>query len=354
MTAMSFYSGNPVTNPNAFLTTRHYERFIFDTAGIFHEALWSTLRIGLITTVISLLIGYPLAHWMARMQSRLGHALVLMAVIAPMLTGIVVPTGGELSVLGHVPWKERRQLARKIGVVFGQRPQLLWDIPVRETFSLLKTMYDIPDAVFQVTYGEAVKRLELGKLLGVPVRQLSLGQRMRCDLAAALLHAPEIAFLDEPTIGLDVSVKEQVREFIVDMQSRFGTTLLITTHDLKDITETCERLLLLDRGKLLFDGSLKEFERRFASKRRIVAELERAAPSELARELLQELERLGGTLKEWAPHRVTVEYEREGVAPGLTHLILSRLAVADIVLEKADIESIVTGIYRRHAPASAP
>jgi ABC-2 type transport system ATP-binding protein len=271
-----------------------------------------------------------------------------------MLTGIVVPTGGELSVLGHVPWKERRQLARKIGVVFGQRPQLLWDIPVRETFSLLKTMYDIPDAVFQVTYGEAVKRLELGKLLGVPVRQLSLGQRMRCDLAAALLHAPEIAFLDEPTIGLDVSVKEQVREFIVDMQSRFGTTLLITTHDLKDITETCERLLLLDRGKLLFDGSLKEFERRFASKRRIVAELERAAPSELARELSQELERLGGTLKEWAPHRVTVEYEREGVAPGLTHLILSRLAVADIVLEKADIESIVTGIYRRHAPASAP
>jgi ABC-2 type transport system ATP-binding protein len=271
-----------------------------------------------------------------------------------MLTGIVVPTAGQLSVLGHVPWKERRKLSRKIGVVFGQRPQLLWDIPVRETFSLLKTMYAIPDAVFEVTYGEAVKRLELGKLLAVPVRQLSLGQRMRCDLAAALLHAPEIAFLDEPTIGLDVSVKEQVREFIVDMQGRFGTTLLITTHDLKDITETCERLLLLDRGKLLFDGSLKDFERRFASKRRIVAELEKAAPDELAQELSQELERLGGSLKEWAPHRLTVEYEREGVAPALTHLILSRLAVADILLEKADIESIVTGIYRRHAPASAP
>lgn len=271
-----------------------------------------------------------------------------------MLTGILVPSGGELSVLGHVPWQERRQLARKIGVVFGQRPQLLWDIPVRETFSLLRTMYDIPAAVYEVTYREAVKRLELGKLLTVPVRQLSLGQRMRCDLAAALLHAPAIAFLDEPTIGLDVSVKEQVREFIRDMQARFGTTLLITTHDLKDITETCERLLLLDRGQLLFDGSLKEFERRFASKRRIVAELEKAAPSELAEELAQELGRLGGALKEWAPHRLTVEYEREGVAPALTHLILSRLAVADILLEKADIESIVTGIYRREERASAP
>jgi ABC-2 type transport system ATP-binding protein len=271
-----------------------------------------------------------------------------------MLTGIVVPTAGELFVLGRVPWKERRKLARKIGVVFGQRPQLLWDIPVRETFSLLKTMYDIPSAVFEVTYGEAVKRLELGKLLGVPVRQLSLGQRMRCDLAAALLHAPAIAFLDEPTIGLDVSVKEQVREFIVDMQARFGTTLLITTHDLKDITETCERLLLLDRGKLLFDGSLKDFERRFASKRRIVAELEKAAPAALLDELSPELERLGGSLTESSPHKLSVEYEGEGVAPALTHLILSRLSVADIVLEKADIESIVTGIYRRRAPEGEP
>jgi ABC-2 type transport system ATP-binding protein len=271
-----------------------------------------------------------------------------------MLTGIVVPSSGELAVLGHLPWKERRKLARRIGVVFGQRPQLLWDIPVRETFGLLKTMYRIPDAVYQVTYNEAVRRLELGPLLAVPVRQLSLGQRMRCDLAAALLHAPEVAFLDEPTIGLDVSVKEQVREFIRDMQNRFGTTLLITTHDLKDITETCERLLLLDRGQLLFDGSLKDFERRFASKRRIVAELQRAVPAALAEELSHEFERLGGSLKEWTSHRLTVEYEREGAAPALAQLILSRLAVADILLEKADIESIVTGIYRRPAAAGSP
>jgi ABC-2 type transport system ATP-binding protein len=270
-----------------------------------------------------------------------------------MLTGILVPTSGRISVLGHVPWKERRHLARRIGVVFGQRPQLLWDIPVRETFTLLKVMYRIPEAVYDATYTEAVRRLELGPLLGVPVRQLSLGQRMRCDLAAALLHAPEIAFLDEPTIGLDVSVKEQVREFIRGMQTRFGTTLLITTHDLKDITETCERLLLLDRGSLLFDGSIKEFERRFASKRRVIAELEKPASSESVAALSRELSELGGVLRECTAHRLIVEYERDGAAPALTHLLLTRLRVADIMLEKADIESIVAGIYRRPAELSA-
>jgi ABC-2 type transport system ATP-binding protein len=274
-----------------------------------------------------------------------------------MLTGILVPSSGSLSVLGLTPWKERRKLARQIGVVFGQRPQLLWDIPVRETFTLLRTMYRVPKAVYDVTYAEAVERLELGPLLHVPVRQLSLGQRMRCDLAAALLHAPAIAFLDEPTIGLDVSVKEQVREFMREMQRRFGTTLLVTTHDLRDITETCERILLLDRGALLFDGSLREFERRFARKRRIVAELERPASAALVREVAEELARRGGRLQDSPSQRLTVEYEGEGLAPALTQLLLSRLEVADILLEKADIESIVAGIYRRSSalePGAAP
>ena len=264
-----------------------------------------------------------------------------------MLTGILVPTGGGLKVLGRVPWKERRQLALNIGVVFGQRPQLLWDIPVRETFRLLKTMYRIPDEVYQVTYHEAVKRLGLEPLLSIPVRQLSLGQRMRCDLAAALLHAPAIAFLDEPTIGLDLSVKEQVREYICDMQEKFGTTLLITTHDLKDITETCDRLLLLDKGKLLFDGSIRAFERQYASDRRIVLEVQKPAdPSERAA-LAADLKKLGGTLKEAEGHRVVVEHQDEGAAPALTQLLLSRLPVVDLNLEKTDIETIVTRIYRQ-------
>lgn len=264
-----------------------------------------------------------------------------------MLTGILMPSGGRLEVLGLDPWRDRRGLAARIGVVFGQRPQLLWDIPVRETFTLLKSMYRIESRVFDETYGEAVERLELGPLLDVAVRKLSLGQRMRCDLAAALLHAPEIAFLDEPTIGLDVSVKEQVREFVLGMQRRFGTTLLLTTHDLKDITETCDRLLLLDRGQLLFDGSLREFEKRFATQRRIVLELEKPAAPSVAAGLTAVIAPLGGVVSECQGHRVVVTYQREGAAPALTQCLLGRLAVSDIVLEKADIESMVANIYRR-------
>ena len=264
-----------------------------------------------------------------------------------MLTGILARTSGTLEVLGLDPWRQRRKLAGQIGVVFGQRPQLLWDIPVQETLSLLQTMYRIPQDVYDVTYKNAVERLELGPLLPVAVRKLSLGQRMRCDLAASLLHAPAIAFLDEPTIGRDVSVKEQVREYIRDMQQRFETTLLLTTHDLKDITETCDRLLLLDRGQLLFDGSLKDFERRFATKRRIILELERPTSEAVAAALSLELKELGAEMQECRGHRVVVVYERDGAAPALTQCLLRRLPVSDIVLEKADIDSMVSSIYRR-------
>jgi ABC-2 type transport system ATP-binding protein len=264
-----------------------------------------------------------------------------------MLTGILAPTSGSLEVLGRVPWKERRRLALDIGVVFGQRPQLLWDIPVRETFRLLKTMYRVPEAVYRDTYAEAVARLGLEPLLATPVRQLSLGQRMRCDLAAALLHAPAVAFLDEPTIGLDLSVKEQVREFITDMQEKYGLTLLITTHDLKDITETCDRLLLLDKGSLLFDGSIRDFERKYASDRRIVAELHKPIGVEELATLAREVAKLGGALKEGVSHKVVVEHREEGAAPALIQLLLSKLQVVDLALEKTDIETIVTRIYRQ-------
>jgi ABC-2 type transport system ATP-binding protein len=211
-------------------------------------------------------------------------------------------------------------------------------------------MYRVDDALFAETYGQAVKRLELEPLLGVAVRKLSLGQRMRCDLAASLLHAPAIAFLDEPTIGLDVAVKEQVREFIVEMQQKFGTTLLLTTHDLKDITQTCDRLLLLDRGQLLFDGSIREFEKRFATERRILLELDKPVVESGSAELRRALEPLGGSLREHQGYRVVVSYQRDGAAPALTQCLLSRLPVSDIVLEKADIDSMVASIYRRAAP----
>ena len=271
-----------------------------------------------------------------------------------MLTGILKPTAGELTVLGYRPWKERRQLALSIGVVFGQRPQLLWDIPVRETFDLLRTMYRVPPALFAETYGTARRLLDLDPLMKVPVRQLSLGQRMRCDLAAAFLHAPRLAFLDEPTIGLDVLAREQARELIKHMQSAHGCTVLLTTHDLKDITETCRRVILLDQGTLLFDGGLEAFEQRFAREHRLLADLE-AAPSEAEKAAFAaEAERLGARVGSWEARRVVLLYEDRLAGKDLTQLLLSRLQVRDLSFEKPEIEAVVRRIYARKEEALEP
>lgn len=263
-----------------------------------------------------------------------------------MLTGILVPTQGYLQVLGRTPWKERRALAAEIGVVFGQRAQLLWDIPVRESFFLLRDLYRVPKMLFQKTFTQAVEQLNLGELLSKPTRQLSLGQRMRCDVAAALLHAPRIAFLDEPTLGLDLSIKEQVREFLVDFQKQFHITYFITSHDLKDITEICDRLLVLDQGRLLFDGTLKAFEKKYAPEKRLILELHRAPSRRKMVSLNAKLKKSGARLVEQEAHRLVVEYRKEGAGPRLTRLLLSELSVHDISLDKTDLETIVMRLYR--------
>ena len=268
-----------------------------------------------------------------------------------LLTGILRPSAGELQVLGHSPAKERKQLALKIGVVFGQRPQLLWDIAIRETFDLLRVMYRIPDAVYAETMGLANELLELKPLLGTATRQLSLGQRMRADLACAFLHAPRVAFLDEPTIGLDVLAREQARQMIKTMRKKFGTTIILTTHDLKDITDTCERVVLLDKGSLLFDGTLAAFEGRFARERRIVVQLERPLSAATRKALGKDLKRLGGRLLEAEPLKVAVAYEKTAAVRKLTQRLVQKLAVADMAFERTDMESIVRQIYRRQGAA---
>ena len=270
-----------------------------------------------------------------------------------MLTGILPPTAGRLSVLGRRPWSERRKLALDIGVVFGQRPQLLWDIPVRETFDLLRGMYRIPQPLYRETYGAAIRLLEMEPLMKVPVRQLSLGQRMRCDLAAAFLHAPRIAFLDEPTIGLDVFAKDQARTLIRHMRETFGCAVLLTTHDLKDITETCERVILLDRGSLLFDGSLGAFEDRFAREHRLLADLEQAVPAGEKGAIEAEVVRLGARVGAWDAKRIVLVYEDKRLAKSLTGLLLSRLSVSDLSFEKPEIEAVVRRIYVAKDPAPA-
>jgi ABC-2 type transport system ATP-binding protein len=174
-----------------------------------------------------------------------------------MLTGILVPTGGTVEVFGMRPHRQRRAVAQRMGVVFGQRTQLWWDLPLRDSFDLLRYIYRIPLRRFAHNLATFAELLELGAFLDTPVRQLSLGQRMRGDLAAALLHDPEVLYLDEPTIGLDVVAKHRVRSFLQELNRERGVTVLLTTHDMSDVERLCSRLLIIDHGRLLYDGGLE-------------------------------------------------------------------------------------------------
>lgn len=177
-----------------------------------------------------------------------------------MLTGILTPTSGSVIVNGMDPHKQREEFVRTIGVVFGQRSQLWWDIAVQESFRLLKKVYRVSDADYKNHMGHVIETLDIGPLLDKPVRKLSLGQRMRCELAAALIHNPPLLFLDEPTIGLDVLVKLKIRKFLKEINETYKTTILLTTHDLTDIEALCERVVLLDEGKIIYDGKLAELQ----------------------------------------------------------------------------------------------
>jgi ABC-2 type transport system ATP-binding protein len=175
-----------------------------------------------------------------------------------MLCGILTPSSGTVRVAGLEPSRRRTALARRIGVVFGQRTTLWWDLPLKDSFELIRLLYKVDRKVFAERFDELKSALGLGEFLGTPVRQLSLGQRMRGDLAAALLHAPDVLVLDEPTIGLDVVSKAGIREFLAGLNARRGTTVLLTTHDLGDIERLCRRVMLIDHGRLAFDGTLAE------------------------------------------------------------------------------------------------
>ncbi len=174
-----------------------------------------------------------------------------------MLTGILHPTCGQVQVNGLSPARARRQVAQQIGVVFGQRTQLWWDLPTIDSFEILAAMYDVAPADYRRFMDEFTELLGLGEFLDTPVRRLSLGQRMRADIAAALIHAPRVLFLDEPTIGLDVMAKAQVRDFLTRINRDRGVTILLTTHDMRDIEELCERVMVINHGKLMFDGNLE-------------------------------------------------------------------------------------------------
>jgi len=183
------------------------------------------------------------------------------------MSGILVPDAGTCSIMGYTPWVDRKEYVKHIGVVFGQRSQLWWDVPVIDSFELLKDIYKIQPALYKENLELLTETLELEQLLGVPVRQLSLGQRMRCEIAASLLHGPDILFLDEPTIGLDAVSKIAVRQFIKKMNKEKGLTVILTTHDMSDIEALAERIIMIGNGAILYDGTLSELRSRYGTER---------------------------------------------------------------------------------------
>ncbi|MDD5189965.1 MAG: ATP-binding cassette domain-containing protein [Dehalococcoidales bacterium] len=195
------------------------------------------------------------------------------------MSGILTPDSGKCEVMGRIPWRQRIEHVRRIGVVFGQRTQLWWDVPVGDSFDLLKDIYKIPFQQYQKTKNELVESLGLQKLVETPVRQLSLGQKMRCELAASLLHQPQILFLDEPTIGLDAVSKLAVRDFIKKINRERGVTVILTTHDMDDIEALCSRIMLIGKGKILLDGTIEQIRNRISPERIMTIDFVRTPPS---------------------------------------------------------------------------
>jgi ABC-2 type transport system ATP-binding protein len=254
-----------------------------------------------------------------------------------MLSGLLVPTGGTLSVSGFSPSRQRKQLVSRLGTVFGQRTTLWWDLPVIESLELLRHIYRIPTERFVQNLNEFRELLELDAFLNMPVRSLSLGQRMRADLCAALLHDPPLLFLDEPTIGLDVVAKERIRQFIQHINAERGTTIILTTHDLSDVERLCERVMIIDRGRLLYDGQLEELRERFGGSRELEVDFA---------ERYDKVEVQGARVVSREDKRVIYQFERGSVAASeLIGLLSARFRIRDLQVREPDIESTVRRIY---------
>jgi ABC-2 type transport system ATP-binding protein len=257
------------------------------------------------------------------------------------LSGILVPSSGKCVINGRIPWQDRIHHVGRIGVVFGQRTQLWWDLPVIESFELLRDIYRVPQAVYRHTCAEMVELLDLENLLTTPVRQLSLGQRMRCDFAAAMLHRPDILFLDEPTIGLDAMSKLAVRKFIKTLNQSHQVTTILTTHDMDDIEALCDRIIIIGQGRILCDGSLAKLRSQVSSRRYLKVHLHSYLPVDqfhLPHPEVHLLSQEGNTLTlAFDPSRIS--------AADLIHQITTYHEVEDLFVENPPIEEIVAELY---------
>ena len=259
-----------------------------------------------------------------------------------MLIGILTPSAGAVRVAGLDPSRARTEVARHIGVVFGQRTQLWWDLPLRDSFDLLRHVYRVPQDRHAANVARFHELLDLGPFLDTPVRQLSLGQRMRGELAAALLHDPEILFLDEPTIGLDLVSKEAVRSFLHELNEQRGTTVLLTTHDLIDVERLCDRLLIIDHGQVIEDGAVEAIKARYGGERTLVVDLVEPGPA---------LSIAGAEVVRVEGPRQWLRFRRDGLtAAELLAEVTARVPVRDIAIEETAIEDVVRRIYARDQP----
>lgn len=251
-----------------------------------------------------------------------------------MLSGLLHPTSGEIQVLGQVPWKRHPDYLGQMTLVMGQRNQLVWDIPAGDTFELNRAIYRIPAAEYRKTLDELTELLDLGSVLGTPVRNLSLGERMKCELTAALLHRPKVVFLDEPTIGLDVTMQRRLRDFISHYRRAHGATVLLTSHYMADVEALCRRVLVIHRGKLLFDGELSALVGRFAPHKLIAIHL--GAPCERLGQYGEVVSNEGGLVTLRVPKADT---------PRVTARLLAELPVTDLTVEDPPIDEVISRVF---------
>ncbi len=262
-----------------------------------------------------------------------------------MLSGILCPDSGSINVGGYIPYKQRKEYVGNIGVVFGQKSQLQWDLPVIDSFELLKAIYRIPESVYKKNFDKYVEMLDMAEFINRPVRQLSLGQRMRADIVAALLHSPKIVFFDEPTIGVDVVGKENIRNFIKELNAKENVSMIFTTHDMQDIEQTCKRLIIIDKGTKVYDGSLLGIRERFGTTRQLDVEFNDNIDISLIKDIIplnvqvSQMDENDGRKKRF------IFENREVKIDELMSLLLTKFSVRDINISEPEIESLIRKIY---------
>ena len=260
-----------------------------------------------------------------------------------MLSGILCPDKGSITVGGFIPYKQRKSYVGNIGVVFGQKSQLQWDLPVIDSFELLRAIYRIPEEKYKRNLDRFTEMLDMKSFINQPVRQLSLGQRMRSDIVASLLHSPEIVFFDEPTIGVDIIGKETIRSFIKELNEQDKVTMIFTTHDMQDIEQTCKRIIIIDKGSLMYDGSLQEIRSKYGTSRRLIAEFNEDTAVEPIKNVI---------IEDMKDRKASFTFDNNVVDVNkLMHEILGKYSVHDVTVAEPEIESIIQKMYKGEVSA---